>query len=116
MTEKLLYPERKRCRTCRSYMDFTVILRLFCSRECAGLPEQPVDILELPRKCRVRVDGTWRRKAVYFTPDEAETASIRQVTQNWYPCEPPDGCGMYHLGTNRSYSEPTSDDASRKEF
>lgn len=72
-------------------MDFTAILGLFCSRECAGVPEQPKEIADRPRSCRVRVQGHWQLKATYFTKAEADNRG-----HYVYLCELPDGCGMYH--------------------
>lgn len=107
MISELLYPERQRCRICRRYFDFVVILRQYCSRSCAGLPEQP-ETDETPRKCRVRIGGVWYPKAVFFAPDEADRAVKRNGKSHYYLCEPPDGCGMYHLASNPNpFSEPS---------
>jgi hypothetical protein len=96
----LLYPDRKRCRTCRNYFDFTVILRLYCSYECAGLPERPSDPADLPRQYRVLRDGVWTHKSVFRTPEDAEMEAVMQGIYS-YACEPPVGCGMWHLSKHR---------------
>ena len=107
----LVYPERQRCCVCRKFFDFEVILGRYCSRSCANLPEQPADILDWPRKCRVRRDGQWIPKAVYFSAAEA----ARLNGGHHYLCEPPDGCGMYHIShLPAPYSELTAL-AARKE-
>jgi hypothetical protein len=92
----LLYPERVRCRTCRRYFGFLVILRAYCSEECAGKPERPIGVENLPRSCRVWRDGVWEAKAVFFTPRSAAKAAKKNKI-HWYLCEAEDGCGMYHL-------------------
>lgn len=54
----LLFPERKRCRTCRSYFGFVVIDLMYDSYICAGRPDPwntPPD--EWPREHR-----SWRRR------------------------------------------------------
>jgi hypothetical protein len=100
MGRDLDYPQRSRCRACRKYLDFTVILMKYCSAKCAGISEQFSTVEDLPRKCKVRVSGRWQRKAAYFTPAEAQAVIGRQ-RKTWYLCEPPDGCGMYHLAKQR---------------
>lgn len=108
MAEELLYPQRQRCRTCRRCFNFVVILRLYCSRNCAGLPEQPADTDDLPRRCRVWADGVWRPKRVYFTPDEAERGVRVNGNSQYYLCDPPDGCGMYHVSKRSAPYEPAA--------
>lgn len=106
----LLYPERQRCRTCRRYFAFTVILRAYCSEECAGLPLRPIDVEDLPRQCRVKHDGIWRAKAVWNSPRLAAKAAKKQKI-HWYACEPPVGCGRYHLSTKPGpYTGPTEEE------
>lgn len=96
MGRLLMYPERKRCWECKHYFDFTVIMRLYCSRECAGLPERSFDVEQWPRTCRVWRDGVWEAKAVYLTPEEAQGAADLHK-KHWYACMPPEGCGTYHI-------------------
>jgi hypothetical protein len=108
MARELLYPERQRCRACRRHFDFIVILRLYCSRSCAGLPEQPANTEDLPRKCRVRENGVWRPKRVYFSPDEAERGMRANRNASFYLCDPPDGCGMYHTSKRTTPYEPAA--------
>lgn len=95
----LLYPERKRCRTCRRYFAFIVVLRQDCSEECAGLPEYPRSAEELPRRCRVwdSRESCWRPKIVYWTEPDAQRAARKQRSF-WYLCDrETGGCGEYHL-------------------
>lgn len=99
MSALLLYPERKRCWECKRYFAFAVIMRLYCSRACAGLDERPLDVSQWPRTCRVWRDGAWEPKATYLTPEEAqEAASLHK--KYWYACMPDEGCGMYHLSSH----------------
>ncbi len=102
MKRLLLYPERKKCWECGRYFAFAVIFRLYCSRECAGMPERPLDVAQWPRTCRVWRDGAWEPKAVYLTPEEAQEAADLHHN-HWYACEGAEGCGMYHIS---KYSAP----------
>lgn len=77
-----------------------VILGMYCSPECAGIPEAPLDVKDRPRKCRVLRDGEWVPKSTYWTADEAA-----QPGYETYLCEPPDGCGVYHRATIRKDKE-----------
>lgn len=105
MARVLLHPERVRCRTCRKRFGFVILLRAYCSEECAGLPDRPINPEDLPRQCRVKREGTWRAKDCYFSPREAEWAAKR-ARQYSYLCEPPIGCGMYHLSSRpKPYNE-----------
>lgn len=92
----LLYPERVRCRTCRRYFGFVVILRAYCSEACAGKPDRPIKAEDLPRSCRVRHNMVWVAKAVFFTPYAAAKAAKKNKIY-WYLCDAETGCGMYHL-------------------
>lgn len=114
MKAPLLYPERQRCRTCRRYFAFTVILRAYCSEECAGLPERPLNVEELPRQCRVRRGGIWEKKAVWLSPSEAEEAARKQG-KYWYSCDPPIGCGRYHLASKPKTHTQLVAEAAEKE-
>lgn len=101
MTERILYPRRQCCLRCRRTFAFEVILGLYCSRSCAGLPERPADVRLWPRRCRVFTDGRWIPKAAYFSAKEAAGRGAHS-----YLCELPDGCGMYHLSKR---AEPRSE-------
>ncbi len=92
----LLYPDRPRCRACRRYFGFTVVLRMYCSHECAGLPEQSWGPEDLPRCCKVFRDGEWRPKVRYYTA-RAAAKGAKKNGKNWYQCDGPEGCGLYHL-------------------
>lgn len=92
MTEETLWPVRQRCRACRRYFAFEVILGLYCSRSCAGAPERSADVWLWPRRCRVFAEGRWIPKVAYFSTEDAAGRGAHP-----YLCKLPDGCGMYHL-------------------
>jgi len=69
-SERLLFPERQRCRTCRAPFAFIVIDRQYCSYDCAGV--QPPDVLAKPRSCWTDIGEP---KYCYFTPDDADRAA-----------------------------------------
>jgi hypothetical protein len=105
----LLYPQRQRCRACRKYFCFEVIYRLYCSAECAGLPNQP-GIMDLPRSCRVFRDGEWVPKRSYRSYREAyrRSGQARNKGRVIYLCDGPDGCGLYHIAKKRASPAPSS--------
>lgn len=107
----LLYPERRRCRTCRRYFGFDVILRAYCSEECAGLPERPINVEDLPRQCRVKKpDKKWYAKASWPTKYLANKVG-KKCGHYPYLCEPPVGCGRYHLSSSPGpYTGPTEEE------
>ena len=88
-----LYPERQRCRKCRRYFGFTVILRQWCSEECAGIE---YNLATAPRSCKVRdrSSGAWRWKQVWWTEWSVQRACKAKGAGGWYRC---DGCWGYHL-------------------
>jgi hypothetical protein len=87
VSEKLLYPQRKRCRTCRSYLDVIVLKRLYCCYECAGLPQPSGPV---PRQCK---NPTGARKRVFFTEDEAMASEPAREDKNLHAYE----CGYCHF-------------------
>jgi hypothetical protein len=99
----LLWPERKRCRSCRRFLDFEVFERLYCSRACGGWQpvERGIDVLdEVPRQCKVilKVRGgrvvRARRKRPYPSLEIAELARDDD-SAGIYRCE---HCGAFHFG------------------
>jgi len=102
MARLLLFPERRRCRTCRSYFGFQVVQRLYCSDECAGRSPRPVDIKDLPRCCRVwkGPELGWQPKRVFWSAYRARLFAKRQGL-DWYQCDGPDGCGLWHVASPR---------------
>lgn len=96
------WPARKRCYTCRSYFGFIVLRGLYCSYECAGVPEP--DRMARPRSCYVvnRRNGrpfTRSGKLAFFSRDEAEQSACRQNDPllSVYECE---HCLLFHHGHN----------------
>lgn len=111
----LLYPERKRCRSCRSYFGFEVVLRLYCSRKCAGLDPDPIKPQDLPRSCRVWDSrlNQWKPKRIFWSEYEARKfCKGKHLRYIWYLCDGPDGCSLWHVATNREGQ--TGDTKARK--
>lgn len=105
----LLWPERRRCRSCRRFLDFEVFERLYCSRACSGW--QPVikgagALDEVPRQCKVILkvrDGRVvkaRRKRPYPSREIAELARD-DASADIYRCE---HCQAFHVG--HEYNAP----------
>jgi hypothetical protein len=76
-SESLLYPDRKRCRACRTIFSFIVLARQYCSYECAGALAP--DAADRPRSCWTR-DGA--PKMGFYTPDEADRAARTYTRQD----------------------------------
>lgn len=89
----LLYPERQRCRSCRCYFGFVVILRQWCSEECAGVA---YNLETAPRQCKTwdRDVNGWRWKQVWWRERNVRRACRQKGTPYWYRCN---GCWGYHL-------------------
>ena len=91
----LLYPERVRCLGCRRYFAFEVVLRQYCSRECAGLDPRPTVVAEWPRTCRVwnHKDRVWVPKRSF--PVESEARDEAALHDNYfYECP---NCFDWHI-------------------
>ena len=92
-----LAPVRTRCRACRTLMADLVVLRMYCSYRCAGLPEPVIDVAAAPRQCKraARSDehGEWAPKNKYETVEQA-TPYVRGGTQV-YRCA---NCFFLHIG------------------
>lgn len=103
---ELVWPERKRCRACRKYFRKIVLRRLYCSYECAGVPEPDPDIR--PRQCFSKVPWIgFQPKRPFFSPEEALTnhAALTNPEMKAYECP---RCFMYHLG--HEYMEMSAED------
>lgn len=103
---ELVWPERKRCRACRKFFRFIVLRRLYCSYECAELPEPDPDVR--PRQCFSNRPEGLRPKRPFFSMEEAQANLVAQKDPELsaYECQ---NCFMYHLG--HEYAE-----MSREEF
>lgn len=95
--EKLLYPWRQRCLTCRSYFGFLVVDRLYCSYACAGITEPDTsDLRKVPRCCKVHVHGFgWRLKVRWNCPEEIPAHLTQRRDENAYHCT---YCRGFHTG------------------
>lgn len=92
-----LYPDRKRCMTCRQYFGFLVVDGLYDSYECAGRPrpeDTPPD--QWPREHYVpRPGGVRQPKAVFLTERAAQRAAERHGKEA-YQCG---FCRNWHIGS-----------------
>lgn len=92
-----LAPERTRCKTCRSGFGDLIVLRMFCSYRCAGLPEPDTNPATAPRVCKraARTDepGEWVLKQKFATEDAA--ARYLKPGMACYRCS---NCFALHLG------------------
>lgn len=95
----LLYPQRRRCRACRRYFGFAVVLRMYCSQQCAGTPGLP-GVDTLPRSCRVLKFNPirWEEKKSFLSSRLAEKTA-RTYRVRAYVCDGPEGCGRFHLSS-----------------
>lgn len=90
----LVYPERKRCLTCRGFFGFTILAGLWCSYECAGHPEPSRDPRDWPRGHRLH----WSlRRAKRVFDSEAEARACQGTRgKTPYLC---DYCLTWHVGS-----------------
>ena len=91
----LIYPERKRCMTCRSFFGFTILAGLWCSYECAGHPEPSKDPEDWPRQHRLHWRVGRQAKKVYDSEQEATRSGRLPEPLNAYLC---DYCLTWHIG------------------
>lgn len=116
--EKLLYPERKRCRKCRSYFGFEIIERLYCSYECAGKPRPDrSDPSSAPRECALPAYKGGGFKRSYELLEEAEEVAARSREQGRplseaYQCS---YCLYFHVGNRRLTDEEWEAEQERRE-
>lgn len=92
-----LAPDRTRCRACRKGFGDLVVLRMYCSYRCAGLPAPDPDPETAPRVCKraARSDepGRWVFKQRFDTA--AEAARFLKPGLVLYRCR---SCWACHLG------------------
>lgn len=101
MAEKL-FPERRRCRTCRQSLGeqgAEVLLGMYCCARCAGMAEQVTDPAKAPRECRTQRDGAWHFKRRYRSESEIPEKLRHDPSTNWYRCT--NHCGHWHIGHSR---------------
>lgn len=97
VNEPLVWPDRVRCRRCRRFLDATVLLGMFCSYDCADLPE-PLPLAEAPRQCVFGPRAKRRYKARYRSAEEA-LAHCRDPKMSVYLCG---NCYQWHMGHDYS--------------
>ncbi len=102
MNRRLVYPQRKRCGTCRGFFGFMVLAGLWCSHECAGHPPPSAEAADWPREHYVPLGWHGQRgrraKQVFDSEQEAERTA-RQMGKDPYLCS---YCLSWHIGKSRS--------------
>lgn len=92
-----LAPVRTRCKECRGGLGDLVVLRLFCSYKCAGLPRPDAVVVSAPRECKraARSDerGEWVFKQKFDTAESAQRYVKPGTTV--YRCA---NCFFLHIG------------------
>ena len=100
--EKMMYPERKRCKACRQALGKTatdpVLLGLYCSAGCAGMSAPAATPEQAPRGCRTQRDGAWVFKKRYRHPGEVPPRLAADQGMSQYWCNEAGGCGQLHFG------------------
>lgn len=97
---ELTFPQRQRCKTCRSKFTTDVLAGLYCSYTCAGKPTPPSDPDKADRQCAYTPKGSDRAKfkiryrAESEIPGELRARDDRQV----YLCPV---CMYWHTGTRQ---------------
>lgn len=97
LTRPSLWPTRQRCRKCRNYFGFFLVVdRMYCSYECAGRPDprEGLDPKDAPRCCRVWVQGVWEWKRTYWTMGDAIARGPKNTVT--YRCG---FCDNWHLAS-----------------
>lgn len=92
-----LYPDRKRCMTCRQYFGFLVVDGLYDSYECAGRPrpeDTPPD--QWPREHYVPMPGGVRQPKAVFLSERAARRAGERHGKDAYRCG---FCRNWHIGT-----------------
>lgn len=101
-TAKTVYPQRKRCKTCRSALGAgatsPVLLGLYCSAKCAGMSSPAATADAAPRGCRTQRDGGWVFKKRYRHAGEAPARLTGEQGLSQYWCTEAGGCGHLHFG------------------
>lgn len=94
-----LYPHRTRCKQCAHSFGDLVVLRMFCSYRCAGLPDPDTNPDTAPRMCKraARSDehGEWVLKNKFVTEQDA-ARYLRDGTV-CYRCA---NCFFLHIGNS----------------
>lgn len=97
MSEQL-FPDRRRCKKCRKGLgerQAPVLMGLYCSWSCAGLPMPAARADDAPRQCRTQRDGGWVFKRRYRHLGEIPQVLRDQATTSWYWCT---HCAHLHIG------------------
>jgi hypothetical protein len=100
-----LAPVRTRCKECRGSLGDLVVLRMFCSYRCAGLPKPDGKAATAPRECKRagRTDERtpWVFKQKFDTAEAAERYLKPGMTV--YRCS---NCFFLHLGNSSPTPTP----------
>lgn len=102
MTKQKLYPERKRCVTCRSALRDIVIKQLYCSYACSDMPAPLEDIDKAPRECKTERENQWHWKKKWLYDGQVPQRIREDPSTNLYTCN---YCGYIHIGHSRPKTE-----------
>lgn len=95
---KKLFPERTRCLQCRKKLEKVVLDGVYCSYQCAKLPQPSIHPEDAPRSCRREVNGVWGYKTRYRCEQEVPAKLRADPGTNVYRC---DYCHFLHVGHSR---------------
>lgn len=97
---EIIFPQRTRCKKCRSKLDTVVLNGLFCSYKCASAPAPAKKPEDAPRGCRLqsRETGAWEWKKKYRYEAEVSQRFRDDPDTNIYLCE---HCLFLHVGHSR---------------
>lgn len=92
-----LAPVRTRCKKCRNGFGDLIVLGMFCTYGCAGLPEPDTNPDTAPRQCKraARSDerGEWVFKQKFLNPEQAQR--YLKPGTSLYRCS---NCFFLHIG------------------
>lgn len=99
MTETL-FPQRSRCKKCRKGLGHDgapVLMGLYCSCACAGMPAPSLsaDHPTTPRECKTKRDDAWVFKRRYRSIAEIPDKVLGDPATSTYWCK---HCGHMHVG------------------
>lgn len=99
----LVYPVRKRCGRCRQYFAWVVLLGVYCSPECAGMPRPSLNPDDWPREHYTKgYGGPKRLKRAFLSEEEAKRWAGKRGKEA-YRCN---YCLTWHIGSLNPENPP----------
>ena len=99
---ELLYPRRKRCKTCgKAFPLGGPLLGLYCSAACAGRGKPATSLALAPRGCKTdrgSKGAEWHWKRKYASEEEIADKLLNDPSTRTYWCVEAGGCLKLHLG------------------